>query len=162
MQSLLSLLGFARPASKPVEPPRWVATPIELDTAPRVAVADLTLDGPPVPGVTATELWRLFDMNEADAEHRFAHRPLYVSGAVDRVTREGAHYVVELSVSGAFFSTVRCRVGDGNRFNVEQLRRGDLVMILGRRVFREYGRLLVDEILVVEDDLTALPRLPLQ
>ena len=83
MQTILSLLSFARPGSKLVCGPLEPATTTECDIAPAIDFAAELSVAPSVPRVTATELWRMFDTNEADAEHRFAHRPLYVSGAVD-------------------------------------------------------------------------------
>ena len=161
MQTILSLLSFARPGSKLVGGPLEPATTTECDIAPAIDLAAELSVAPSVPRVTATELWRMFDTNEADAEHRFAHRPLYVSGAVERVARRGAEYVVELSVSGTLSATVRCCVSDAKRSNVEQLRQGDLVMVLGRRIFRDRGHLTLEDGLVVEDDLTVLPLRPL-
>jgi alpha-galactosidase len=105
--------------------------------------------------VTATELWEAFRDNEAEAEHRFAHRPLYVAGAVEEVRRHGAAYALRLSVSGRFTATVSCHLSDDRRFNLRGLRPGALILVLGRRVFMQYGAVVVDDALVLEDDLAA-------
>lgn len=156
MQNILAFFRLSRPA---------VSTS-PIPACPRPTAADLGLHviaangpfgvEPDVPLVTATELWEAFGTNEADAERRFAHRPVYVAGAVDRVTREGAGYAVRLSVSGMAFDTVRCQTSDHRRFNLADLRRGQLVVVVGRRVFRHDGRVVVDDALVVHDDLTSL------
>ena len=161
MQRILSLLGLTRPVvtGSPSSPKTLPVTPVAGQT-PRLEVH--AANNPfevhrLVARVTATALWDAFDSNEAAAERRFAHQPLYVSGAVERVARDGPVYVVKLSVSGAWFRSVECRVADIDRVNVWQLRRGDLAMVLGQRVFRQRGRVIVDDCLVVEDDLTMLP-----
>lgn len=162
MQTILSLLGLSRSPLVGATPEAPVQPPAPDVPAPAPALKVLPANEPfevrrLVARVTATALWDAFDANEAAAERRFAHQPLYVSGAVERVARDGPVYVVKLSVSGAWFDSVRCRVGDVNRFNVGQLRRGDLAMVLGQRVFRQHGHVIVDDCLVIEDDLTVLP-----
>ena len=156
MQNILALFRLSRP----------VTATNATQTASRPTAADLGLHviaangpfgvEPEVPLVTATELWEAFTTNEADAERRFAHWPIYVAGAVDRVTREGAEYGVRLSVSGMAFETVRCRVSNHLRSNLADLRRGQLVVVVGRRVLRVGGHVIVDDSLVVEEDLTSL------
>lgn len=158
MQSLLSFLGrrpvaAVRPAVAALVPPLP-----EVADVPTVAPANGPFDDEPRVGrVTATALWEAFDRNEAAAESRFGHRPLYIGGAVERVSREGPIYVVKLSVSGAWFDTVRCEVAGDNRFNVAMLKRGQLAFMLSQRVFQRRGRVIAEGCIVVEDDLTALP-----
>lgn len=155
MHAILTLLGFSRPNPAPeaVEPP---ALPPNVVALPEPVLPANTPMVPPVARVTATELWHAFQTNAAAAEKRYGHQPLYVSGAVERVDRDGAFYVVKLAVCGSAFDTVRCRISDRNRFNVARLRQGALVMVLGRKVVEVYGRLVLEESLVIEDDLAGL------
>lgn len=160
MHAFLTLLGFSRPASA-LAGPAPSAEPFEpeptpepaLETSPEPAAEPAAPMS--VPCITATALWTAYDANEANAERRYAHRALYVSGAVQRVGRVGGGYDVELSVVGAY-RTVHCLVLGLNRLNVAELRPGDLAMVLGRRVRLEYGQLLVDDCVVIVDDLTSL------
>ncbi len=156
MQNILAFFRLSHPfAAK--NPASAGSRPTAADLGLHVVVANGPFGvEPDVPLVTATALWEAFSTNEADAERRFAHRPVYVAGAVDRVTREGAGYAVRLSVSGMAFDTVRCQTSDHRRFNLADLRRGQLVVVVGRRVFRHDGRVVVDDALVVHDDLTSL------
>ena len=159
MQPILVLLRLARPC--PHLSPVPGAPHVEGDTDEPIAVGRPANEPfavlPGMPRVTATELWNLYDTNEAEAERRLARRPVYVSGAVDRVGRVGGVYVVQLGVSGSTHGVVRCRVLGGERFKVENLRPGDLAMLLARRVFNEPAGVVADSCLIVECDLTVLP-----
>ena len=157
MQPILILLRLARP--RPQLAPMPDAPHVEGDEPlPEARPANQPYAVfPGMPRVTATELWNLYDTNEAEAERRFARRPVYVSGAVDRVGRVGGVYAVQLGVSGCAHGAVSCRVLGSDRLNVETLRRGDLAMLLGRRVFKESAGVVADSCLVVEHDLTLLP-----
>jgi hypothetical protein len=156
MQNILAFFRLSRPAPA-MNPDSNGSRPTAADLGLHVVVANGPFGvEPDVPLVTATELWEAFNTNEANAERRFAHSPIYVAGAVDRVAREGAEYAVRLSVSGMAFDTVRCRTSDHRRFNLADLRRGQMVVVVGRRVFRHDGRVVVDDALVVHEDLTSL------
>lgn len=163
MKRLLSLLGFDRSTPKSIgaHSAANLTTIAKFTDASAVKPSTLPCDESAAARVTATELWRLFDTNEADAERRFAQKTICVSGGVERVTREGATHVIDLTVSGGFGATVRCRAADAMGFDVEQLRRGDLVMVSGRRVLREHGRIVLEGALLDARDLTAFSLRPL-
>lgn len=156
MQNILAFFRLSHPVTA-TNPVSAGSRPTAADLGLHVVVANGPFGvEPDVPLVTATALWEAFSTNEADAERRFAHRPVYVAGAVDQVTREGAGYAVRLSVSGMAFDTVRCRTSDDLRFNLADLRRGQMVVVVGRHVFRTGAHVIVDDALLVHDDLTSL------
>lgn len=161
MQPLLILVRLVRPHRQPHRPPdapRVGTDEDEYTPVPGPQAANEPFAVLPAVGrVTATELWNAYDVNEADAERRFAHRPLYVSGPVERVSREGSVFIVHFSVSGTPAASVGCQTRNDQRVSVERLRRGDLVMVVGERVFKASGQVVVDGCRLVEDDLTASP-----
>ena len=110
------------------------------------------------PRVTATELHCAFDENAADAERRFGAGAITVAGAVERVAPGPEGYSLDLSVSGRGDETVRCACDVSAAEELAGLRRGDLVLVLGRRVAYRDGLVVVEEAAIIDGDVAGVGR----
>lgn len=92
-------------------------------------VADAAPAEPPPATITARELYRAYDANEAAAQRRFGDRPLTVTGVIKSIELDYSDEPFLTLATGEMLATVRAELARAQQAKADGLRKGQSVKL---------------------------------